>query len=96
MIWCVASKLTNAAVFTANKPTGNTTALDVVACVQGCVVIVANLPGGFARVECAVERLNLSRPELEVARRIVTIAREGNLWGSIRKHVQNFAVYRNW
>ena len=89
------SKLTNTTVFTTNKPSGNTAALDVVACIPGRVVVIANSPSRFTRVKGAVERFDLSRPELEVARRIVTIAREGNLWGSIGKHVQNFAVYRN-
>lgn len=88
------SKLTNATVFAANKPSGNTAALDIVARIRGNVVVIANSPGRFTSVKCAVERLYLSCPELEVARRIVTITREGNLRGSIRKHVQNFAVYK--
>lgn len=88
-------KLANATVFTANKPSGNTAALDVVTCVQGRVVVVANRPSGCARVKRAVERFDLSGPELEVACGIITITREGNLWGSTRKHVQNFAVYGN-
>ena len=88
-------ELTNATIFAANKPSGNTAAFDVVTRIRGHVVVVANSPGRFTSVKCAVERLYLSCPELEVARRIVTITREGNLWGSTRKHVQNFAVYKD-
>jgi hypothetical protein len=90
------SRPTYATVFAANKPSGNTAALDIVACIQGRVVVVANLLGRLARIECAVKRLDLSRPELEVACRIVTVTREGDLRRSIRKHVQNFAVCRDW
>jgi hypothetical protein len=81
------SELTNAAVFTANKPPGNTAALDVVACIQGCVVIVVDLPGRLTRVERAVERLDLSRPELEIAGSIFAVTRKCNLRGSIGEHV---------
>ena len=86
------SKLTNTTVFTANKPPRNAAALDVVTGIQGCVVVVANLPGGFALIKSAVKGLNLSSPELEVACGLVTVAREGNLGWSTRKHVQNFPV----
>lgn len=86
------SKLTNATVFTANKTSGNAAALDVVTCIQSRVVVVANLAGGFTRIESAVERLDLSRPELEVTCTIVTVTREGNLGGSTRKHIQDFSV----
>jgi len=55
-------------------------------------VVVANRPGGFARIKCAVERLDLGGPELEVTCGIITVTREGNLRGSAGKHVQNFAV----
>jgi len=89
-------KLTNATVFAANESSRNAAALNVVACVQGRVIIVANLPGRFTGVKSAVKRFDLSRPELKVTCSILTITREGNLWGSTRKHVQDFAVYRNW
>ena len=88
-------KLTNAAVFTTNKPSGNTATLDVFACIHGGVMIVIDLPGRFTCVKSAVERFDLSRPELEVASGTVTITREGNLRGSAGKHVQNFPVYNN-
>ena len=89
------SRLTNTTVFTTNKPSGNTAALDIVACIPGRVVVIANSPSRFTRVKGAVERFDLSRPELEVACGIVTVTREGNLGRSIRKHVQNFAVYKD-
>jgi len=57
---------------------------------------VANLPGRFARIKRAVKRLDLSRPELEVACGISTVTREGDLRRPARKHVQDLSVYRNW
>ena len=89
-------KLTDATIFTANKSSRNAAALNVVTRIQSRVVVVANLAGGFTRIESAVERLDLSRPELEIACGIVTVTREGNLGRSIRKHVQDFSVYRCW
>jgi hypothetical protein len=87
--------LANAAVFATNEPPRYTATLDIVARVQCRVVVVANLPSRFTRVKRAVERFDLSRPELEVTGSCVVIAREGNLWGPIRKHIQNLAVYVN-
>lgn len=89
-------KLTDTTVFTANKTSGNAATLNVVACIKSRVVVVANLPGRFARIKSAVKRLDLSRPELEVTCGIVTVTREGNLGRSIGKHVQDLSVCRSW
>ena len=83
---------TNATVFTTNKPPGNAATLDVVARIQGRVVVVVNLACRCTCVKCAVKRLDLSRPELEVTGGVITIARESNLGRSARKHVQDFPV----
>lgn len=88
-------KLTNASVFTTNKPPGNAAAFHIVAGIQGRIVVVADFPGGLTGVKRAVERLDLSRPELEVAGSVVTVAREGDLWRSVGKHIQNLPVYGN-
>lgn len=90
------SKPTNATIFTANESSGNAAALDIVARIQGRVVVVANLPGRFTRIKSAVKGLNLSRPELEVACGVVGVTREGDLRGSTREHVQDLSVCRDW
>jgi hypothetical protein len=80
-------KPTNAAVFTADKPSSNATTLDVVAGILGDVIVVVGPPRRFASVKCAVKRLDLSRPELKVAGAGITVTREGNLGGSTGEHI---------
>lgn len=80
----VVLRLANATVFATNEPSRYTATLDVVARVHCRVAVVTNLQSRFTRVECAVERFDLSRPELEVACSCVVVTREGNLWGPTR------------
>jgi len=71
----------NAAIFTTNKPPGYTVALDVVARIEGGVVVVAS------------RKIRLEPSRLEVAGGVGAVTREGNLWRPAREHVQGFPVY---
>ena len=68
------------AVFSTDKATGNTAALDVLASIGCGVEVVARLSLRSTFVQRAVERFDLSCPKLESTGVSLTLAAKGNLW----------------
>ena len=76
---------TDTAVFAADEPAGYTLALDVGTVIPGRVGVVPDIDPGRAVAQPAVEALDLRSPELEVARRGILVAAEGDLWWAVRE-----------
>ena len=57
------------------------------------VLVISIFDRGLARVESAVERLDLSNPELEGARVSVFFTAESDLWRSTGKHIEDLAIW---
>lgn len=90
-----ASSHTYTALFTAQHLPGNTATFDLVAHVSCRIVVVSRLYFSLASIEGAIERFDLSNPELESACFRGILAAKCNLWWAIRKHFENFAVYKS-
>lgn len=83
---------TDATVLSTNKPIWNALALDVITSVFCDIGVATNFKARGAGVQRAVEGLNLSGPELKLARVVVVVTAEGYFGRPVGKHVQNLAV----
>lgn len=87
------TKRTETTILSTNEPTGHALALNLVALIEGLVLVVTVLCTRVALGELAVERLDLCSPELEVTHVGLLVAAESNLWRAVGKHIQDLPVW---
>ena len=89
---CRVEGRTKTTVLSTNEPARDALAFDLLALIEGLVLVITTLCTRFALRELAVEGLNLCSPELEMAHVRLLVAAESNLRRPVRKHVQDLAV----